>query len=286
MKTSSILEAMTDIDPAYILSAQQKLGYWPEAQGRRTVPRMLALAAAVLVMMTAMLTSALALSPQFRETVLNVIETLFPPKELLVTPEGIPETVPHSAQGKEPEAASTGFAIYVDDERYSMTEENGVFYVRPIGVELSREAVRKDQAALLEGLPPAEQEAAIDRRMAELEAFYAALPVCEMEIREFPDMTPEAAAETARTQMAGSWDTISETERGTQPPYLYVSASGGSSWDSPQEEHYFCPNGREGAFHITLRYFLEAAEGHGTRFHAMLDTFTPVSPQDAAGHGR
>lgn len=51
--------------------------------------------------------------------------------------------------------------------------------------------------------------------------------------------------------------------------------------DSPVEAHYFFYDGSTGSYHITAKYFLEAAEGHGMRFSAMVDSFTLVTSQDA-----
>ena len=46
------------------------------------------------------------------------------------------------------------------------------------------------------------------------------------------------------------------------------------------EDHYFLPDGNTGCYHITARFFLEATEGHGCRFSAMVGTFTLVTDQD------
>ena len=179
-----------------------------------------------------------------QEQVTKIIEVLFPPKEITVTPEGLTEEVTHSAQGKEPEADNPGFAIYVDTERYTMTEEEGIFYIRPI------------------------------------ETTDSSLPAIEMVIKELPDVFPETAAEESREQMEGDWETITEISRSTEPPRLHYEAYAGFSWDSAIEEHYFYKNGQHGTYHIILRYFMEATEGAGMRFHAMLNTFTVVAPQD------
>ena len=185
-----------------------------------------------------------AVVERVQEQVTRMIEILFPPKEITITPEGLTEEVAHSAQGKEPEADTPGFAIYVDTEQYTMTEEEGIFYIRPI------------------------------------EATDSLLPAIEMVIIELPDVLPETAAEEAREQMEGDWETITEILRSTEPPRLYYEAYAGSSWDSAIEEHYFYKNGQQGTYHIILRYFMEATEGAGMRFRAMLNTFTVIAPQD------
>lgn len=219
-----------------------------------------------------------------REQVVSLIETLFPPKEITVMPEGEPEALPHAAQGKEPAPEPDakpvpGFAIYIDPERYVMTEEDGVSYIRPIPVLPTREEIASGNSMLLEGLSPEEREAEIDRMLEERKAFYAALPACEIEIAHLPDTTAEAAADAARQAMVGSWAAVSEIVESTQPARLWFSASGGQSWDSPQEDLYFISDGQQGVFRLTARYYLEAAEGHSVRFSTMIGTFAVIDPQ-------
>ena len=56
----------------------------------------------------------------------------------------------------------------------------------------------------------------------------------------------------------------------------------GQEWDSPVEVRDYISDEQGGCFRITSRYFLEAAEGHGARFAAMVDTFTVIPPQGGA----
>lgn len=185
------------------------------------------------------------------EDIQIVVNNIFPPKDIAVTPEGIVEEIEHIAQVKEPEGETPGFAIYVDTERYYMVEENKIFYIRPIGVKENSELI------------------------------------CEMEIQEMAGVSWEEAAQTIRNQMcekqeAGKWDSISDILHDTDIERLHFYVSEGTDWDSVQEEHYFYQMDGQGTYHIVLRYFLEAAEGNGTRFHAMLDTFTPVTAHDTS----
>lgn len=216
-----------------------------------------------------------------KEKISQFLDILFPPKELVVNVEGTPETIHHEAQGRDPETDTPGFAIYVDTDRYTMTEENGSWFIRPIPVQYDREEIRKQQAALLEGMTQQEQEAAIERRIEELEAFYAALPPVEMEIRELPDKTPVEAAEAVRAEMAGKWESLSDIWGYGQPVVLSIEAYQGLNWDSPQESHYFRDNSGGGCFHITMRGYQEAADHFG-RFMTMMDTFSIVAPQDTS----
>ena len=181
------------------------------------------------------------------EEIQIVVNHMFPPKDLLVAPEGAAGGIQHTALGKEPAGEIPGFVIYVDTERYDTAEESGRFYIRPAGVGERSELV------------------------------------CEMEIEAMPDITREEAAQTLRARLCreqetGNWDSVSDISRDRDIERLHFLVSEGTAWDSAQEEHYFYEMGGQGTYHIVLRYFLEAAEGNGARFHAMLDTFSCVAP--------
>lgn len=271
MKEERILQLLGEVDEKYIAEAAPK-----DPPQKKPVLRRLMIVAACLGLLLTLGCAAVAVSPEVRAAVQSIIEILFPPKEVTVTPEGLPESVPHTAQGQEPTEDAPGFAIYVDEGGYEMTEENGVFVIRPKKSSLSREDVRQNNSALLEGLTVEEQEAFIDDRLAKQEAFYAALPPCEMEIRELEGTDLEAVATAIRTEMTQTWETVTEIEN--EDFRLSFRASGGTAWDAPQENHYFYPNGERRVYHIIIRYYSEAEEGHGYRFRTMLETFSVIDP--------
>jgi len=252
MNSLDLLDVIGHAQDAYILDAEdaRRDADPGKKPGRRILARRLATAAAIVLACFVFFQTPVgaAAAEVVREQVAKLIDTLFPPKALDVPLEGHANTIPHQAQGREPEQNAPGFAIYVDTASYTMTQEDGVYYIRP-------------------NLPPDNT-----------------LPTCEMEIREVPDTLPQDLAEQTRQQMLGGWDQVDAIFRHIEPMYLSFYASGGSNWDSPQEDHCFFDNGKQGSFHIILRYFLEAAEGHGTRFYTMLRTFTLIAPQDASGY--
>lgn len=94
MNSKQILFAMNNISSEYILSAQEKLAYdrddVPKGQmqvkGHRTIRRTLSLAAAVILILSVCFTTALAVSPEFREFVFAFFN--------ITEPEIIPEIVP------------------------------------------------------------------------------------------------------------------------------------------------------------------------------------------------
>ena len=285
MKSMDLLEVVGSIRDKYILEAgkcREQAAPAKKAKFTRTaqirIAAMIALVlAGILFLQTPMGVAAVEI---VKESVSRLIETLFPPKDIIVMPEGTPEVVHHEAQGRDPEEDTPGFAMYVDTENYVMTEENGIYYVRQIPIEYDRESIRDQQAALLEGLSREEQEAAIDARIQELKEFYASLPANEIEIREVHGKEFSAYAEEIRNQMSTDWEITEDLIWVDRPLAFTFSASGGIAWDSPHEVHYFVDNAEQGTFHIIARYYLEAAEGHGMRFTSMIQTFTVVNNTD------
>lgn len=70
MNSTLLLEAFTDIDNRYILSAQETLGYLHQPR-HRTLRSRLILIAAVIALVAASFTTAMAVSPTFREAVFS-----------------------------------------------------------------------------------------------------------------------------------------------------------------------------------------------------------------------
>ena len=126
MKEERILQLLGEVDEKYIAEAAPE-----ETPKKKPVLRRLMIVAACLGLLLTLGCAAVAVSPEVRAAVQSIIEILFPPKEVTVTPEGLPESVPHTAQGQEPTEDAPGFAIYVDEGGYEMTEENGAFVIRP-----------------------------------------------------------------------------------------------------------------------------------------------------------
>lgn len=287
MKSMDLLEVVGSIRDKYILEAgkireetqpvkKQKM-IWPVY--RRIAAIIALVLASMLFLQTPMGVAAVEI---VKESVSKLIEALFPPKDIIVMPEGTPEVVHHEAQGRDPEEDTPGFIMYVDTESYVMTEENGVYYVRQIPIEYDREEIRDQQSALLEGLSPEEQESAIDERIQESKDFYESLPANEIEIQEIPGKEFSAYAEEVRNQMSTKWEITEDLIWVDKPLAFTFSVSGGNAWDSPYEVHYFVDNGEQGTFHIVARCYLEAAEGHGMRFTSMIQTFEIVTNEETS----
>lgn len=248
MKPMELLEAMGSIRDSYILEAEQMRGGEKTARKapRRAWMRNLAAVVALVLILAWFLQTPVGVAAveKVQQAVNQLIEVLFPPKDIRVTPEGGTEMVSHVAHGKEPEAGTPGFVIYVDEERYVMTEEAGAWFIRP------RE-------------------------------YDEAWPVCEIEIRELPGRNYQEAAEQVREEMLPNWKTVSGIYRPVES-LLIFNAVDGDAWEDRCEDHYFYENGNVGAYHITCRYFVGILEGHGTRLAAMAQSFQLVAPQDAS----
>lgn len=242
MKADRLMDALGKVKEDYIMES---------APGKKKTnkPHIRWIAAAIaLVMILAFFQTApgVAALEIVKEAITSFIETLFPPKDIPVNVEGETEVQHQEAGGQEPEiqedgsVTAPGFAIYYDTETYSMSEEDGVTYIRFV--------TDND------------------------------LPPCEMEIRHIPNMEPSDTAASTNKEMAESWDSVSEVRSlDAQDGYAFYFGAG-TSWDSACGYVYFLSDGRNGCFQITARYFVEATEGHGSRFAQMVQTFEVIDP--------
>lgn len=278
-----IMDALGAVSDRYIMEAA------PQAKGQKKKSyRWIAAVLAVILGLSLCLQTAPVVSAveYIAEQVVSLIETLFPPKEMTTAPEGSQESGTYVAGGQEPqqeegETTQPGFAIYYDPETYTMVEEDGVSVIRPLWVP-TREMIMEENAGLLEGMTEAEAEATVDQLLAERIAFYDSLPKCELEIVHLPDMDLETAAQTVRQQRLSAWGTVTEVEGYASLNGLQFRCQSGWEWDSPVEELYFTSDGENGSFQLTIRYFFEAAEGHGARLLTSLDSFQVIEPSDAS----
>ena len=245
MTNLELLDILGGVRGKYILQAQQLRSREPCVH-RWSWKRTIVLFAAVLALMTMLCGTAMAVSEDFRNYVFDLIGIFLPPKTETIMIEGLEEEIKYSSFGEIPDSSGPGFAMYYDDESYTMSEENGVYIIRSIpvnGVDNSK------------------------------------YPPCEMVIAHSDTDWQTLCAQT-REQMIPTWETVRDAAQYENPDRLVFTARNGASWDSPVEDHYFLPDGNTGCYHITARFFLEATEGHGCRFSAMVGTFTLVTDQD------
>ena len=161
-----------------------------------------------------------------------------PKKEIIQSIEGTEEETEVVLQeGKDAE-----YVIYMDEERYKL--------------------VKGESSDIITTKEPLE-----DR-----------YPEVSMEIKQFKDVSPEDMVVTIETEIASTYTTVTETENVTEPVEGYkIHGISGSEWDSPVTNVYVIDNRHGGSFVITEKYFLEAAEGHGARFYAILQEFKIIN---------
>lgn len=242
MKADQIMDALGKVKEDYIMEAAPG-----KKKTNKPLIRWIAAAITIVMLLTFFQTTpGVAALKIVKEAVTNFIETMFQPKDIPVNVEGETEVITQQAGGQEPEmqedgtVTTPGFAIYYDPERYVMTEEDGITYIRFV--------TDND------------------------------LPPCEVEIKHIPSVTPDDAAEATRNEMAESWDSISEVRSLEAREGFVFDFADGMDWNSACGDVYFLSDGRDGCFQITTRYFVEAAEGHGVRFGQMVQTFEVIDP--------
>lgn len=245
MTNLELLDILGSVQGKYILEAQQMRTGGKKIR-RFPYGRQLAAVIALVLMLTIFLnTSPGAAAVEFvKEKVVSLIEALFPPKKMTINIESFEVEGDYAADGVEPEGAAEasqpGFAIYYDVDHYTMVKEGNVTYIRPN----------------------------LDHQPDD------SLPACEVEITHL-DMACEQAASRERAELEGKW----EIQEFTKENRITFSMLGGHEWNSPVEDRDYISDEQGGCFRIIRRYFLEAAEGHGARFGAIVDTFSVLPPQ-------
>ncbi|NME05577.1 hypothetical protein [Psychrobacillus sp. BL-248-WT-3] len=107
-------------------------------------------------------------------------------------------------------------------------------------------------------------------------------PEVSLKIEQINDQSPEELLPILEMQMGVDYTSPKETEKVIDPVVGYWlhaishDSAGLTNWDSPVGDIYIIDNGVGGSFVITQKYFLEAAEGHGSNFRSILETFQIV----------
>lgn len=141
--------------------------------------------------------------------------------------------------------AAVDFLIYVNEELFSIHEENGLYSIRSTN-------------PLPENFPK------------------LGLDI----LHQSGKSSSVARAEAEETLKGRYMEVTSEEMTATLPGSLYLRASNGTNWDSEQAEFWFVDDGQGGTFILTARYFLEAEEGLGMRFRDMVSSFRVISQNE------
>ena len=281
MTNMELLNILGGVQGKYILEAQQ-LRAGSKKPHRLRYIQQLAAVIALILMLTVFLNTApgVAAVEYVKEKITSLIETLFPPKKMTINIEGMEYEGDYAADGVEPEATvekpQPGFAIYYDVDSYTMVKEGDITYIRPYLKSMTREEVLKIYGDSLSLLSEEERE----RQIASLMNPQSdpSLPDCEIEIIHL-DIPYEQTASQERAELESQWETT-EAVAGNR---ITISMYSGQEWNSPVEVRDYISDEQGGCFRITSRYYLEAAEGHGVRFAAIVDTFSVIPPQGSNG---
>ncbi len=286
MNEMDLMLAMTNIRSRYVEEARPGKG--APAKARHSLRRIAVAAIIALGLLLFFQTAPGSAAAEFiKEQVESLIQTLFPPKNMTVILEGTPVEGTYLAGGQEPEqngsdeTALPGFAIYYDPENYAMEQTDGVWRIYPV---TTRESVLTYYHEELQGLSEAEREARIQRIILEAEQQEAELPKCELEIRHLPGIDPETAARGEWESALPRWDTVSEIKPNDAPEGFWFHVCAPMAWDAETADLIFTSDGQQGTYRLTLRYFMEATEGHGMRLWTMAHTFELI-PQSGENPG-
>ncbi|MFS0576922.1 hypothetical protein AB1K83_14880 [Sporosarcina sp. 179-K 3D1 HS] len=194
----------------------------------------------ILIVVTAFVIILLTLLTEPGMAFLQELQDRFPfKKEITQSIEGTEEkTDVHVKEG-----THADYVIYLDETRYQLTQGADSDIISPIDPlpekypEVSME---------IKHLANDNPEQLVEQYQIDLE-------------KDFPDISP-IPIQTVIVPVQGYW----------------LHGAEGNEWDSKIIDIYVVPDGKEGSFRITATYFLEAAEGHGTRFYHMLESFEVI----------
>lgn len=208
---------------------------------KRSAKKYISAAVAAAILLVACLT----VSTEKGQAYVSKIRQMFVPEKKVVEQiEGSTEETNMQLHENESSAAlESDYAIYVDQDRYTVTKANGVQRI----------------------------EAKIDGNYPEV----------YMEISQVKDRKPEEIAKELRAQLAAQYDDVTEVSEVTDPVKGYsFRALAGKEWNSEKIVYYVMSNELQGSFVIKQAYFLEASEGHGARMNDMLRQFKIVPAGD------
>jgi len=191
-----------------------------------------------IIITTAALIIAFSLQTDTGLAFMKGIKDMFvPEKEITQSIEGRNEKTDVNLN----EGANSEYIIYVDETRYKM--------------------INGDKADVITTIDPLPEK----------------YPEVTMEIKQVADQKPEALVKKFEAKLKKDFPELRAVETVTEPVEGFLlHGLNGSDWDAEVVHAYVISNGKDGSYIITENYFLEAAEGHGARFHHMLESFEIV----------
>lgn len=183
----------------------------------------------------AVLVLVLSISTRTGQAALEKIRQYFEPEKIVeYEVEGSREDVDSRLQQGE-----IGYVVYYDQDRYKVVEDG-----------------KTDRIVIRD---PAE-----------------GMPEVYMEISQDADKLPEELAVKLEAELRKDFSRVEAPINVSEPlEAVFIHAiNGGTKADDPIVDYYLISNKKGGTFIIKMKYFLEAAEGHGSRFRSMLRDFT------------
>jgi hypothetical protein len=164
----------------------------------------------------------------------GIKDIFVPEKEIIQSIEGQDEATNVNLN----EGTNSEYIVYVDETRYKMS--------------------KGEEADIITTIEPLPEK----------------YPEVTMKIKQVTNEKPEDLVGKIEAELKKDFPELRMVETVTEPVEGYwLHGTTGSQWDSKVVTAYVISNGKEGSFIITENYFLEAAEGHGARFHHMLESF-------------
>ena len=144
------------------------------------------------------------------------------------------------SQGTPEHAQVPAFLLYVNESIYRIAADGDGFVIRPV-------------------LPASE------------------LPACDLTIVHREKTAAEDEVRTQETALQAAYETVTRADIPAPDERVTLHADSGTDWDNPCCDVTVIPDGANGVFVLTARYFTEATEGHGVRFADMVMSFRPIS---------
>jgi hypothetical protein len=171
----------------------------------------------------------------------SIKDWILPEKKIVQSIEGENEEIDAVAKTDK----EMTYAIYVDKEKYVVTNENDITRIVP-NLDMS------------------------------------AYPEVSMEIRHMIDQTPQQLLGKEQSRLKAAYEKITLVGEVTEPlKATLIKGITGAKWDSPLERVYLVADHNGGTFVIIEKFFLEAEEGHGARFSAMLKEFKVLQKNES-----
>ena len=102
-------------------------------------------------------------------------------------------------------------------------------------------------------------------------------PEVSMTIEQIADKRPHVIASEIEKDIKGKYETVENKGLVNEPiDAILINARAGSTSKDPVINYYLIENNKGGTFKVTQKYFVEASEGHGSRFYHMLKEFKIV----------